>query len=453
MHTFRSKVRSLRTADAAATPQFPASTPDDKMPNIRPLSCTRPPFHVNPYCDPRTRPIPLIMAPLFRAEQIGSLLRPQELLTARDAAGLAHVYTRTSVPESVQQVTEQAIARVVEQQQAHNVRPIMTGEYERPIFYAGFFENLQGLQMIQVSIPEGYRNGLPTTSTLVKLGIPRRDATVAVGKIQHVRSAYLADWEYLRSLVPREQWKECKLSMPSITWHHEHLRAGTAFTASSPYTTDKEYFADLAKAFAREYRILYDAGLRSIQVDDPAMTFFVTDEMRSGCVADGIDPDELLELYIWAHNESLKDRPADLHIGVHLCRGNMPGSTHVLSGSYERIAKRMFTGLDYDTFYLEYDTERAGDFQPLRHLPVGKNVVLGVVSTKETTMEKLDELEARVYEAAEVLDSTLGVSPQCGFSSASRGRRVGMTEACMWEKLQLVQKVAERVWKISSSRS
>lgn len=405
------------------------------------------------------------MAPLFRAEQIGSLLRPQELLTARDAAGLAHVYTRTSVPESVQQVTEQAIARVVEQQQAHNVRPIMTGEYERPIFYAGFFENLQGLQMIQVSIPEGYRNGLPTTSTLVKLGIPRRDATVAVGKIQHVRSAYLADWEYLRSLVPREQWKECKLSMPSITWHHEHLRAGTAFTASSPYTTDKEYFADLAKAFAREYRILYDAGLRSIQVDDPAMTFFVTDEMRSGCVADGIDPDELLELYIWAHNESLKDRPADLHIGVHLCRGNMPGSTHVLSGSYERIAKRMFTGLDYDTFYLEYDTERAGDFQPLRHLPVGKNVVLGVVSTKETTMEKLDELEARVYEAAEViahgqgrsrqevLDSTLGVSPQCGFSSASRGRRVGMTEACMWEKLQLVQKVAERVWKISSSRS
>ncbi|XRM45702.1 hypothetical protein ABZX51_008779 [Aspergillus tubingensis] len=398
------------------------------------------------------------MAPTFRAEQIGSLMRPEELLAARNAAGLGRIYTRTNVPEDVQQMTKQAIAKVVEQQQVHKVRPIMTGEFERPIFYAGFFENLEGFELTKVPIPEGYRTGLPTVQTLEKLGIKERDACVAVGKIQHVRSPYLADWEHLRSLVPQEQWKECKMSMPSITWQHQHLRAGAAFAASSPYTTDKEYFADLARAFAREYQVLYDAGLRSIQVDDPAMTFFVTDEMRSGCLADGIDPDELLDLYIWAHNESLRDRPADLHVGVHLCRGNMPGSTHVLSGSYERIARRMFTELDYDTLYLEYDTERAGDFQPLRHLPVGKNVVLGVVSTKAPELETVEELQARVYEAAdviaqgqgrsrqEVLDSSLGVSPQCGFSSVSYGRGIGMTEERMWEKLQLVQKVAERVW-------
>ncbi|PYH97152.1 methionine synthase, vitamin-B12 independent, partial [Aspergillus ellipticus CBS 707.79] len=399
------------------------------------------------------------MAPPFRAEHIGSLIRPDELLAARRTAGLANSYTKATVPEDLERLTQQAIAKLVDQELAHNVRPITTGEYERPIFYAGFFEGLQGLQMTQVPVPESYRNGLPTLRALAKLGITTRDCSVAVGKIQYVHSPYLADWEYLRSLVPREQWHECKLSMPPITWQHQHLRAGMAFTTSSPYTTDKEYFADLAAAFAKEFRTLYDAGLRSIQIDDPAMTFFVTDEMWAGCLADGIDPDELLDLYIWAHNQTLKDRPADLHIGVHLCRGNMPGSTHILSGSYERIAWRMFTGLDYDTFYLEYDSERAGDFQPLRHLPVGKNVVLGVVSTKSAELETLDELEARVYEAAdviaqgqgrsrqEVLDTTLGVSPQCGFASVDKGRGIGMTEERMWEKLQLMQRLAERVWK------
>ncbi|RAH65467.1 cobalamin-independent methionine synthase II family protein [Aspergillus aculeatinus CBS 121060] len=399
------------------------------------------------------------MAPQFRAEQIGSLLRPDELVAARAAAGQLVSYTTEPVPDALRKITEDAIARVVEQQLQRKVRPIMSGEYERTIYYSGFFERLHGFKIVpDVPVPAGLRNGLPVVNVMLRNGMTAREAVIAVDKIRYAESPYLADWEYLRSLVPPAAWKECKVTIPPITWQHLQLRAGTAFTDRSPYTTDKEYFADLAQAYAQELRTLYDAGLRSIQVDDPQLLYFVTDEFRSGCRADGIDPDELLELYIWAHNQCLVGRPADLHVGIHLCRGNMPGSTHIISGSYERIARRLFTGLDFDTFYLEYDTERAGDFQPLRYLPVDKNVVLGVVSTKSPEMESLDELEARVYAAADViaqgqgrsrqqvLDTTLGVSPQCGFSSISRGRGIGMTDEKMWEKLQLVQNLAERIW-------
>lgn len=227
---------------------------------------------------------------------------------------------------------------------------------------------------------------------------------------------------------------------------------------STAYSSDKDYFTDLAGAFQAEFLSLYASGLRSIQIDDPNLSFFLTDEFLDGCAADRIDPDELLDLYIWAHNACLSGRPKDLHIGLHICRGNMAASTHIVSGSYERIAKRIFEGLHYDTFYLEYDTDRAGDFEPLRHLPAGKNVVLGVVSTKEAELETLDDLAAKVESAAEVIargqgktkenviQNCLSVSPQCGFASMSLGGGVGMTEQRMWEKLVLLRSLARRIW-------
>lgn len=235
------------------------------------------------------------------------------------------------------------------------------------------------------------------------------------------------------------------------------MAVGTAYRAEA-FSSDEEYFRDIAAAYAAEWQILYNEGLRSIQIDDPCLLFFVSDEFRSGCVADGVDPDALLDLYIWAHNLCLVQKPHGLHIGIHLCRGNMAGSTHIMSGSYERIAKKIFSELNYDTYYLEYDTERAGDFQPLRHLPIEKNVVLGVVSTKVPELEDLDELVSRIYAAteviahgqgrtvAEVLDTSLGVSPQCGFASMSLGGGKGMTMDIMWKKLVLVKDLAHRIW-------
>ena len=398
------------------------------------------------------------MAPQFRAEQIGSLLRPAELLSARKKSDSTTSYAQ-NLPEDVKRLTKEAIAAAVQKQLVLSIRPITSGEFERHIFYGGFFENIEGFEVIpELPLPGGFRTKFPTTATLMKLGIKTRPGVVATRKIKHVKSPYLEEWETLKGLLNLEQWKDAKLTMPSPTWQHMQLAKGTAYS-SSVYSSDKDYFADLAAAFRAEFAALYSAGLRSIQIDDPNLTFFMTDEFLEGCVADGIDSDKLLDLYIWAHNACLVDVPEDLHIGIHLCRGNMASSTHVVSGSYERIAKRIFQGLNYETYYLEYDSERAGDFEPLRHLPVGKNVVLGVVSTKNPKMESLDDLVCKVESAADVIargqgktmeavvQASLGVSPQCGFASMSQGGGVGFTEERMWEKLVLVRDVARKIWK------
>jgi methionine synthase II (cobalamin-independent) len=398
------------------------------------------------------------MAPPFRAEQIGSLLRPKDLLTARTESDSTTSYAK-NLPEDVKQLTKEAIATVVQKQLALSIRPITSGEFERHIFYGGFFENVEGFEVLpELPLPDGFRTKFPTSATLMRQGINTRPGVVATGKINHVRSPYLEEWETLKGLLKPEQLKEGKLTMPSPTWQHMQLAKGTAYS-SSVYPSDKDYFADLTAAFKAEFHALYSAGLRSIQIDDPNLTFFMTDEFLEGCADDGVDPEELLDLYIWAHNACLEDLPKDLHIGIHLCRGNMASSTHVVSGSYERIAKRIFQGLDYETYYLEYDSDRAGDFEPLRHLPVGKNVVLGVVSTKSPELEDLDSLVAKVNAAADiiakgqkktreqVIEQSLGVSPQCGFASMSQGGGLGMTEERMWEKLVLVRDLARKIWK------
>ncbi|KAJ5960766.1 uncharacterized protein N7479_007916 [Penicillium vulpinum] len=396
------------------------------------------------------------MAPPFRAEQIGSLMRPAELLAARAAAGVTTSYSQLTA--ETQEVTDRAIAEAVAKQLGLGIRPITSGEYERDKFYSGFFEKLAGMQIVKdIPVDVGFRTGFPITKTLQKLGIKTRDSVVAVDRVRHVESTYMSEWKALRSLLPREKWHECKLTMPPITHLHMQMGVGTAYRPEA-YSSDEEYFQDLAAAYAAEWQLLYDEGLRSIQVDDPCLLFFVSDEFRAGCVADGVDPDAMLAQYICAHNLCISQKPKDLHVGIHLCRGNMAGSTHIMSGSYERIAKSIFAELNYDTYYLEYDTERAGDFEPLRHLPISKNVVLGVVSTKSPELEDLDELVSRVYAAseviargqgrtvAEILDTSLGVSPQCGFASMSLGGGKGMTMELMWEKLVLVRDLADRIW-------
>ncbi|KAK1623117.1 hypothetical protein BDP81DRAFT_505976 [Colletotrichum phormii] len=260
----------------------------------------------------------------------------------------------------------------------------------------------------------------------------------------------------IKKTLPQERWKDCKMSIPSISWQHMYLANGTAFSPGV-YTSDKDYFIDLAAAFRSEIQALYDAGLRSIQVDDPNLTFFVTKDFREGLRGDGVDPEALLDLYIWAHNQVLRDLPADLHMGIHLCRGNMPGQPSFAKGSYEKIAAKVFPKLNYQTFYLEFDDPRvSGHFEPLRFVPQGKNVVLGLVSTKVADLDNKDAL-VRVYEAAEVmakgqrrnvsdvLADSLAVSPQCGRASFIINHDVA-TEDRMWEKLVLVRDVARSIW-------
>ncbi|TEA17366.1 Uncharacterized protein C8034_v012422 [Colletotrichum sidae] len=309
----------------------------------------------------------------------------------------------------------------------------------------------------ELSVPHDFRPYFPTILAFSKMGLNHASAVVATSKIKHVKPVYLPTWEMIKKIVPQKHWKDCKMTIPSISWLHMWLPKGKAWS-SGVYASDREYFDDLASAYRAELKALYDAGLRSVQVDDPNLTFFISDEFREGLQGDGIEPDVLLDLYIWAHNEAIKDVPADMHIGVHLCRGNNPHGPSYAQGSYEKIASRLFPRLNYATYFLEFDNpEVSGHFGPLRHVPKGKNVVLGVVSTKIAELEGKEALMRRVRDAAEamaqgqgrsaeeVLQDSLAVSPQCGFASHHVSRGVE-TEERMWEKLVLVRDVARALW-------
>jgi methionine synthase II (cobalamin-independent) len=291
------------------------------------------------------------------------------------------------------------------------------------------------------------------------MGAKTRAAVIATGPIRWHQSAYLDEWKMLRSSLPKDLWKECKITLPAPSYQHMQLKPGTAYTTESGYKSDEEYFQDLAKVYAAEIKALYDEGVRNIQVDDPHLTYFCSSQFLAGCGKDETDTEVLLDLYLEAHNMFLRELPGnDLWTGMHLCRGNMSGSTHWVSGSYEKIAQKLFTKTDYETYYLEFDAaERQGGFGPLRFLPKGKNVVLGLVSTKKAELEDMETLKKGIYEAAEVvakgqgvsreeaLDS-LAISPQCGFSSLALAGGKNMTMELMWEKLGLVRDTAKEVW-------
>ncbi|KAI1373540.1 UROD/MetE-like protein [Hypoxylon crocopeplum] len=400
------------------------------------------------------------MAPPFRADHIGSLLRPQSLLEARSCLSSPSQMYSLDVPESVKDAEMQAVREVVQLQLQKGVRPITDGEYARHIYYGGLFEKLSGFEAKpDLPIPDAFRTDFPTTTGLAKMGAKTRAAVICTSKIEYKGSPYLSEWLALRDNLPQHLWREAKFTIPAPNYQHIQLKPGTAWTQESGYTSDQEYFSDLAKCYAAELQTLYDAGLRNIQIDDPHLTYFCSSQFLEGCKKDGTDVDELLDIYTRTHNQLLANKPTDLHAGMHLCRGNMSGSTHWVSGSYERIAYKLFNETNYETYYLEFDDlERAGGFGPLRFLPKGKNVVLGLVSTKTPELEDPDTIKEKISAAAAVISAAQGisqgeamdylaVSPQCGFSSSSLAGGRGMTIENMWEKLQLVRDVAHEVWK------
>ncbi|KAF7540570.1 hypothetical protein G7054_g1267 [Neopestalotiopsis clavispora] len=388
------------------------------------------------------------MAPLFRADQVGSLIRPQHLLEAYGAKD-----------EAVLQTTiKEAIGTIVKKQLDLSIRPITSGEYERTAFYKGFYEQLQGIESRTAQLPEDFRPNIPVIDGMLRVGVKQVEASIATGKIKWTRPAYLDAWNMIKAELPEQEWKNCKIALPSPTFNHIWLRNGTAYS-TDVYASNRDFFADVAVAYRAEIEVLYDAGLRNIQIDDPQLTYFILESFKEGIRQENVDPGELLDTYVWVLNEIVKDRPSDLFVGIHLCRGNMPGvNTGFLEGSYEKIAEKLLGELDFDTFYLEFDDARSGTFDPLRFLPRGKSVTLGLISTKTPDMENIEDIQKRVRDAAgviaaaqkrsaeEVIEDSLAISPQCGFASAHYGRNVG-TEERMWEKLVLVRDAARSIWK------
>ncbi|KAL5363257.1 hypothetical protein BJX96DRAFT_155413 [Aspergillus floccosus] len=267
----------------------------------------------------------------------------------------------------------------------------------------------------------------------------------------------LHELRLVQAALPESEWRHIKLTMITPAWFHMRYKQGKAYT-SDAYANDAEYFRDVAKVYQAELAALYAVGLRNVQFDDPGMAYFCSKAFRQGWAEDKDNigsVEDLLDAYIQLYNDCLSQLPDDMHTGIHLCRGNFIGGRHFAEGSYDLIAKKLFENLNVSTFYLEYDTERAGGFEPLKFLPKNKNVVVGVISTKLRELEDKEAMKERIYKAAEFVSAGSGesreealkricVSPQCGFSTHESGYPLSVEDEKT--KLALVRQLADEIW-------
>ncbi|KAI9717834.1 MAG: hypothetical protein M1828_007073 [Chrysothrix sp. TS-e1954] len=391
--------------------------------------------------------------PPFRAEHLGSLLRPQDLLTKRSDVDDGKANETALGPAE-----DDAIATIVKHQLDLGFHAVSDGEYRRHMFWGTFFPTLNGMKEIFKPDIGIFRTYMPDIAAFTEANEKPGESVICVGKISHMgNSVNLPQYEYMKKILPRERWGDVKMTLPAPEWYHMRYREGQAYPADV-YTKDADYFQDIAVAYRHELKILYDAGLRNVQIDDPNMAYFCSESMLSGWAEDKANKrtaDELLNDYIAFYNDCISQRPSDMHIGIHICRGNFVNSRHFSEGGYDRIAAKLFRDLQVDTFYLEFDTPRAGGFEPLRKLPRSKNVILGVITSKFPELEDKEAMKARVYQAADFVAKgsnqsqqaalqRLGVSPQCGFASHAKGNLLGYDD--MLQKLKLVRQIAEEVW-------
>lgn len=363
--------------------------------------------------------------PPFRADHVGSLLRPLPLLHAREQYHLGHLSQ-----EALRAAEDEAIADVVKKQEAVGLQSVTDGEFRRTYFHLDFLEQVGGVTV------GGAIAANPDAKPAVDGFTPPR--LEVSGKLRHTKNIQVDDFRYLQSQVSVTP----KVTIPSPTM--VHFRGGRKAIDIHAYPDMDEFFTDLAQVYRAEIEALYAAGCRYIQMDDTNLAYLCDPGMREGARQRGDDPDDLPRTYAQLINAVVDGRPADLTICVHLCRGNFR-STWFAQGSYEPVAEVLFSEMNVDGYFLEYDDERSGDFAPLRFVPEGKTIVLGIVTSKSGELEAKEDLIKRVHEAAHYVPlANMCLSPQCGFSSTVHGNE--LTEAAQWAKLELIVNTARDIW-------
>jgi 5-methyltetrahydropteroyltriglutamate--homocysteine methyltransferase len=363
--------------------------------------------------------------PPFRADHVGSLLRPQRLKEAR-----ARAQNNEITQEQLRAVEDDAIGEVVRKQEAIGLQSITDGEFRRRFFHIDFLQRLEG-----VAVSGGMATKFHTRDGEIDFAPPRVTVT---GKLRHVQDIQTADFRFLQSVTTRTP----KVTIPSPTM--VHFRGGRKGIDITAYPDLDEFFDDLAQAYREEVASLYAAGCRYIQFDDTNLAYLCDPQLRAQTKERGEDPNALPHAYAALINAVIDGRPADLTIAVHLCRGNMQ-SAWVAEGGYEPVADVLFNELHVDAYFLEYDDARSGSFEPLRFVPADKVVVLGLVTTKTGALEPTADITARIDEAARYVPlDRLCLSPQCGFSSTVEGNQI--TEADQWAKLERILDVTRQIW-------
>jgi 5-methyltetrahydropteroyltriglutamate--homocysteine methyltransferase len=369
--------------------------------------------------------------PPFRADHVGSFLRPAYLLEARD-----QFFNKKSISaEQLRAVEDRAITEIVKFQSDVGLSSITDGEFRRTYFHIDFLEQLGGVKTdIPVTIvrPDGTEELAPPVIRVID-------------KVRHAKNIQLADFQYLKAQVEAlgKPGLTPKVTIPSPTMLH--FRGGRAGISKEAYPElDPAFYDDVARAYGDELQSLADAGCTYVQMDDTNMAYLCDERMREAARSRGDDPNELPHRYAQFINKVVAHKPAGMTLAMHLCRGNFK-STHAAAGNYEPVAEALLSEMKLDAFFLEYDDDRSGDFRPLRYLSKDKIVVLGLVTTKFGELETKDALKRRIEEAAKYapLDQ-MCLSPQCGFSSTVHGNNIAMED--QRRKLALVVETANEVW-------
>lgn len=361
--------------------------------------------------------------PPFRADHVGSFLRPGYLLEARERAARGEIDRA-----ELRRVEDRAIAEIVQLQEDAGLRSITDGELRRTYFHVDFLEQLEGVHTEAPGIarrPDGTEELVPPVMRVV-------------GKVRHAKDIQVEDFEYLASCTRRTP----KMTIPSPTMLH--FRGGRAGISREHYPDLEPFYQDVADAYGAELRSLAAAGCRYVQMDDTNLAYLCDERMRAAAQARGDDPNELPHRYASFVNRVVAQKPPGMTLAVHLCRGNFR-STWAAQGGYEPVAEALLAEMQVDAYFLEYDDERSGDFRPLRFLPKGKTVVLGLVTTKLGVLESKDALKRRIEAAAKYVPlEQLALSPQCGFSSTVHGNLI--PSEAQAAKLRLVVETAREVW-------
>ena len=360
--------------------------------------------------------------PPFRADHVGSLLRTAPLKEAREK-----FYTGKLDAAALTEVENTEIRGIVKKQEEIGLEVVTDGEFRRSWWHMDFLGGLDGVEVIEAD------QGIQFTGVQTKPKAPR-----VVGKLGSERHPHIDHFRFLKSVAT----KTAKQSIPSPSMLH--YRGGRKMINMGVYPTMDEFYHDLGQAYKQAITGFYDAGCRYIQIDDCSFAYLCDPKQREMLAERGDDPTKQGDIYVGMINAALAGKPADLEATMHVCRGNFR-STFISSGGYEPIADLMFNKLNIDGYFLEWDNDRSGGFEPLRFLPKGKTVILGLITSKTGELEKRDDILRRIDEASKFTSlDQLCLSPQCGFASTEEGNT--LAEEQQWAKLKLVIDISKEVW-------
>jgi 5-methyltetrahydropteroyltriglutamate--homocysteine methyltransferase len=367
----------------------------------------------------------IVKAP-FKADHVGSFLRPEPIKEARQAFADGEIDQ-----EALKAVEDQEIEKLVQKEIEAGLKSITDGEFRRAWWHLDFLAGLEGVEEFQTEYISHFQ-GAKTKNTAIKV----------VGKVDFNQHYMLEHFKFLKQAVEKygDGSQVAKFSIPSPNMLFTRMQGDEYYNGNT-----KEFYNDTVAAYQKAIQAFYDAGCRYLQLDDTSWIDFVSEDRINAVVEKtGMKVEDIIDTRVRCLNDAIARKPEDMLITMHICRGNFR-STYITSGGYDQISDAIFANLNVDGLFLEYDDNRSGDFEPLKSFTSGKTVVLGLITSKFPELEDPDKIKARIKEASQYIPlENLALSPQCGFASTEEGNK--LTEEDQWNKIKHLVKISKDVW-------